>query len=120
MRFWEKVLCRMDGGVFKKEAIRVMESRMAWEVFVFRNKLWGRRDVWHTPPAFCLSAEAFPFIVMHGPCPVPVVQWIERVFLKTRCRFVIPAGDATQYYSGPCISIKNAFCLFVRGIVMVD
>lgn len=39
-------------------------------------------DAWHTPPAFCLSAEAFPFIVMHGPCPVPVVQWIERVSPK--------------------------------------
>ena len=39
-------------------------------------------DAWHTPPAFCLSAEAFPFIVTHGPCPVPVVQWIERVSPK--------------------------------------
>ncbi len=39
-------------------------------------------DAWHTPPAFCLSAEAFPFIVTHGPYPVPVVQWIERVSPK--------------------------------------
>lgn len=39
-------------------------------------------DAWHIPPAFCLSAEAFPFIVMHGLCPVPVVQWIERVSPK--------------------------------------
>ncbi len=31
---------------------------------------------------FCLSGETFPFIVLHGQCPVPVVQWIERVSPK--------------------------------------
>lgn len=39
-------------------------------------------DAWHIHSAFCLSAEAFPFIVTPGSCTVPVVQWIERVSPK--------------------------------------
>ena len=50
-------------------------------------------DAWHTPPAFCLSAEAFPFIVMHGPCPVPVVQWIEYKIPVLTIWVRIPSGS---------------------------
>lgn len=37
---------------------------------------------WRNRAAFCLSPGIFPFIVLHGQCPVPVVQWIERVSPK--------------------------------------
>ena len=47
-----------------------------------RKKMLQNQGSWSNCPAFCLSGETFPFIVLHGQCPVPVVQWIERVSPK--------------------------------------
>lgn len=51
-------------------------SNESWKVTLQNQSPWRNR------PAFCLSVGIFPFIVLHGQCPVPVVQWIERVSPK--------------------------------------